>query len=550
MFVMESGRDKSTDGKEIYIMSLQRRNNSSERKASSKNRINSKEGLNQPEKYETLDFDDSEELEAYLSNSISKVTGESIPEDEEIFEDWDDKGNKKNKWSVRKKVLVALGTTIGTVAMLCVFFVSYALFRINYLDSTEKAQTDLTAEELAAQETLPPRTEEQIKLDEEIINILLIGEEAIDSGDADGRSDSMMIASLNTEDKTLKLVSIMRDCYVNIPGYRANKLNSAFSKGGGELLANTIEQNFGIQLDGYVRVDFAGFRKLIDALGGVEIELTEVEAQYLNTTNYISDKKQRNVVPGKQIATGTQALGYCRVRKRAAINGENDDFGRTYRQRAVLSQVYSKIKELNVVDAVSLVNQLLPYVSTNIKKMDILNYAKAILQMGIPEIEQKRIPIDGAYTGQTLYCGASLVLDFDTNNRELWNFIYGDGVGDIITIHPQSVIPVVSQNPSTRTYAPYAPVATKAPTVAKTPVPTVYNPYQPTEPETEPTKAPVATKAPEPTKAPVATKAPDSTKAPDPTKAPVATKAPEPTKAPDPTKAPEVPAQEDDGTIG
>ena len=506
-------------------MSLRKGNNDNGRKISSRNKINSEEERNQQGEYDSLDFDDSEELEAYLSHSVSKVTDESVPDLEEEYEDWGNGGNKKNKWSVKKKVLVALGTTVGAVALLCVIFVSYALFRINYLDKTEMAQTDLTEEELAAQETLPPRTDEQVKLDEQVINILLIGEEKIGSGNANGRSDSMMIASLNAENKTLKLVSIMRDCYVSIPGYRDNKLNAAFSHGGGELLASTIEQDFGIQLDGYVRVDFAGFRKLIDALGGVEIELTEVEAQYLNTTNYISDKKQRNVVPGKQIATGTQALGYCRVRKRAAINGENDDFGRTYRQRAVLSQVYTKIRDLNVVDIVSLVNQLLPYVSTNIKKMDILNYAKAVLQMGIPEIEQKRIPINGAYTGQKLYCGESLVLDWDTNNRELWNFIYGDGVGDIITIHPQSVIPVITKNPTSRTYAP---IVTKAPTVARTPVITA-NPVTPTE-ANDISDVP-GTKVPR-------------------TKTPVETKVPVVTKAPEPTKAPEVPSQDDDGTIG
>lgn len=533
-------------------MSLRKENDANNRKTTSKNKIKSDEGIKRQENFDTLDFDDSEELEAYLSNSISKVTGnKSVMKQEEDYGGWD-AGNKRNdKWSMKKKVLVALGTTVGTIAVFCVIFVSYVLMRITYIDETQRAQSDLTPEELAAQATLPPRSEEQIKLDEDVINILLIGEEKIGSGNADGRSDSMMIASLNTKYNTLKLVSIMRDCYVSIPGYRDNKLNAAFAHGGGDLLARTIEQDFGIQLDGYVRVNFAGFRKLIDSLGGVEIELTEVEAQYLNTTNYISDKKQRNVVPGKQIATGTQALGYCRVRKRAAINGENNDFGRTYRQRAVLSQVYSKVKNLNVVDVVSLVNQLLPYVSTNIKKTDILNYAKAILQMGIPEIEQKRIPVDGGYTGQDLYCGASLVLDWEMNNRELQEFIYGNGVGDIITIHPQSVVPVNTYTPSTRTYAP---VYTKAPTVVRTPMPTK-QPIQTTAPVVEPTEEPKKTKEPV-IEEPVETTKPE----PEPTTAPVIepTVAPEVPKPPVVTKEPELPTVpqeeapggEDDGTIG
>lgn len=197
-------------------MSLRKENDGNGKRKTSKSKMNSEERLGQQEKFDTLDFDDSEELEAYLSNSVSEVTDEKELDFEEDYEEWDVEGGNKNKWSTKKKVLVALGTTVGTVAMLCVIFVSYFLFRINYLDESEKAQTDLTAEELAAQETLPPRTEDQIKLDEQVINILLIGEEAIGSGNANGRSDSMMIASLNTEQKTLKLVSIMRDCYVSI----------------------------------------------------------------------------------------------------------------------------------------------------------------------------------------------------------------------------------------------------------------------------------------------------------------------------------------------
>ena len=397
----------------------------------------------------------------------------------------------------------------------------------------------MTPEELAAQATLPPRDENQVLLDEKIVNILCIGQESILDGDgANGRSDSMIIASMNTEDKTLKLVSLMRDSYVSIPGYRDNKLNAAFSFGGGQLLCETITRNFGIELDGYVIVDFKGFKKMIDKIGGVEIELTEAEAQYLNTTNYISDKKQRNVVPGKQTVTGTQALGYCRVRKRAAINGENNDHGRTYRQRAVLSQAYAKVKDLSITEMVSLVNDLLPYVTTNIKASDILNYAKVMLQMGVPELQQLRIPIDGAYSGQNLYCGSSLVLDFSKNNAALWEFIYGDGHGDITTLNPgsdtsyntnsdtnssQSVptyVPAtrVTRAPSTQvTKAPVtqttkAPTVTAAPTVKATKEPTVTTeepkPRETTPPRPRVTKAPVKTKEPvvktaAPTKAPV-----------------------------------------------
>ena len=498
--------------------------------------------------YGDLEFDDSEGLESYLSDAVAEVTGEKKASFDEEDDDEYEFEPVKKKWSKKKKALVAFGTTVGTLALVVVLVVGWFLFRINYLDESQRVASDLTDTELAAQETLPPRDQDQVLLDEKVINILLIGEEKINSGNGNGRSDSMMIASMNTEDKTLKIVSIMRDSYVSIPGYRNNKLNAAFSFGGGDLLCETIEQNFGIDLDGYVRVDFAGFRKLIDELGGVEIELTEAEAQYLNTTNYISDKSQRNVVPGKQTASGTQALGYCRVRKRAAINGENDDFGRTYRQRAVLTQVYSKVKDLNAVEMVSIVNKLLPYVSTNIVKVDILNYAKAVLQMGIPEIQQKRIPLDGKYYGQRFSnCGSALVIDFDANNQALWEFIYGDGVGDIYTINPSadSDKNIVVTNPPSQTVTRAPATVTKAPVVNNT----TKAPVVTQAPAITETKAPVVTEEPEEpkvTKAPVVTAAPEKPKEP---KAQVVTPAPVVTEAPVPNDG-EGGDEGDDGSVG
>lgn len=509
--------------------------------------MNFQSGEGQPKSenvsYGDLEFEDSEGLESYLSDAVAEVTGEK----KEVYSDEFEEEFKsmKEKWSKKKKALVAVGTTVGTLAMVAVLVIGWFLFRINYLDESKRVKSDLTANELAAQETLPPRDQKQVVLDEKIINILLIGEERINSGNGNGRSDSMMIASMNTEDKTLKIVSIMRDSYVTIEGYQNNKLNAAFSFGGGDLLCDTIYRNFGIQLDGYVRVDFTGFRKLIDELGGVEIELTEAEAQYLNTTNYISDKSQRNVVPGKQTASGTQALGYCRVRKRAAINGENDDFGRTYRQRAVMTQVYSKVKNLNAVEMVSIVNKLLPYVSTNIGKVDILNYAKAVLQMGIPEIQQKRIPLDGEYYGQRFSnCGSALVIDFDANNKALWEFIYGDGVGDIYTINPSADSDkniVVTKAPAvTYTKAPVK--VTKAPAVTYTKAPVTVT----KAPSNTEVGEPVVTKVPE---KPKATKAPVVTNAPVETKAPVATKAPVVTEVPAPNNG-EDGEDGDDGSVG
>ena len=477
--------------------------------------------------YDPFAFEDTEGLEAYLSDAVAKVTEEKKEESmskNDMFEE-----NEPLKiWSIKKRVFVGFGTLVGCVIFALTLVFGWGMFRITKEQGGVYAATDLTAEELAAQETLPPRDGDQVLLDDQVINILLIGREGIHDGSGNGRSDSMIIASLNTEEKTIKMVSVMRDCYVSIPGYKSNKLNAAYSFGGGELLSATIEQNFGVLLDGYVVVDFAGFKKLIDKIGGVEIELTESEAQYLNTTNYISDKSQRNVVPGKQTVTGTQALGYCRVRKRAAINGENDDYGRTYRQRAVLTQVYEKVKKLNIAQALSLANTLLGYVTTNIDRNDIMDYATAVIQLGIPEIETMRIPVNGGYSGQNLWCGSSLVLASSVNKDAILDFIYGDEHGEITTINPDTVgiSSSTSSSSSQTTIITKAPVSqvtvTKAPVATKAPA-TKFD--EESEATTEVTAAPEITAAPEV----VVTKAPEITAAPE----VVVTKAPEITAAPE-----------------
>lgn len=518
------------------------------------------------------DFEDEERMEAYLSDAVAQVTEEPEElEEEEIptYREFSDIDEPTYKWSLRKKILVGLGTAVGSLGLVITIAMGWFLFSIQRDVGTTYAKSDLTQEEIEAQATLPPRDENQILLDDKIVNILLIGREGIwDGKDANGRSDSMIIASMNTEEKTLKMVSVMRDSYVSIPGYRDNKLNAAFQFGGGPLLCDTIERNFGVKLDGYVIIDFAGFKKLIDEVGGVEIELTEDEAQYLNTTNYISDKSQRNVVPGKQTVTGVQALGYCRVRKRKAINGENDDYGRTYRQRAVIAQVYEKVKDLSVTDMVSLVNKLLKYVTTDVKSSDILTYAKVVVQMGVPEIEQKRIPVDGAYSGQNLWCGSSLVLNFTENNAALWAFIYGDEHGDITTITPgegnyasSSVVTSTADtggstdtdtNSYSSTYAPRAttaytattviPSTTKEPVVTKkvkvTKEPVVTEDYSDFEDDDE--EEVVVTEAPVVTKEPVVV-----TQAPAPTEAPVVI-----TEAPAVVATAVPQAQGEEGTVG
>ena len=192
------------------------------------------------------------------------------------------------------------------------------------------------------------------KSDNNIVNILVIGNDyRKETGyTAAGLPDVIMIATLDKKHKNLKLTSLLRDQIVEIPGHGQNRLNSCFGYGedGPTLLYKTIAQNFNIKLDGYVEVGFDAVKAIVNAVGGVDIELTESEAAYLNATNYIRPAKYRNVKAGKHTLNGAQALGYSRIRKTAkgitpvTPNGKMDDYGRTWRQRNVINAVFNKAK--------------------------------------------------------------------------------------------------------------------------------------------------------------------------------------------------------------
>lgn len=474
---------------------------------------------------EDVDFDDSDEMESYLSESVAQVTDD----DEEDYDDWEE---EKPKMSKKKKIIMGVSLTLGVILLVLLGTGAWVLNNLKDRDN-ERAATDLTAEELAAQQTLAPRPSAQLELDAKVVNVLLIGEEAIGENEQSrGRSDSMILVSMNTEQKTLKMVSFMRDCYVSIPGYRDNKLNASYNNGGGELVMETIEQNFGVKIDGYIRVNFNAFRKVINKIGGVEVTLTEDEARYLNSTNYISKKKNRCVKAGTQVLNGDQALGYCRVRYKTAGNGEANDFGRTYRQRVVIDAIFKKVKDMNAVEIAGMVAEVFPFVKTSLNEKDILTYATAALSIGAQDIQSMRIPMDNAYSSGRRYCGAVLLLDFAVNNQALQEFIYGTALGDVMTIQPQDSYEVGTEAPAAVTYAPAAtakvyatkaPVYTKAPVKTQVPV-TTSGPEEPVEtdePQVQKTKEPTKTKTPVKTEAP---QAPAKTEAPQ---APAKTEAPQ-----------------------
>ncbi len=263
--------------------------------------------------------------------------------------------------------------------------------------------------------------------EEGVYNILLLGEEAIDSGTSRGRTDLIIIATLNKNNKSIRLTSFMRDTLVQIPGYKENRLNASYEKGDVDLLYETIALNFNLRLDGCILVNFENFEKIIDYLGGIELTLTSSEARYLRNTNYISNPNYRTVVEGTQLMNGNQVLGYSRIRKRAAITGNSSDYGRTDRHRIVLNAIFEKYKTKSELELASMMFKILPMVRTDIDSKTFEKLITTFIEMGTMEIEQLRIPVDGSFTDNVKVRNMEvLILDLEKNVSVLHEFIFGN----------------------------------------------------------------------------------------------------------------------------
>ncbi len=321
-------------------------------------------------------------------------------------------------------ILLVLSATAGFFVAKAQVLYNNSLNQINRDYDTALANVDLSGI--------------HVNSDDQIVNILVVGNDYREERGygASGLTDTMIIATMDMKHGTLKTASLMRDLVVEIPGHGKNKLNSANSFGGIELLYKTIATNFNIELDGYVEVGFAAFTKIIDKVGGIELELTESEASYLNSTNYIRNKKSRNVKVGKQTLTGAQALGYCRIRKGGVttINGLRDDYGRTWRQRTTINAVFNKIKKLPMTDWLDIANVVLKKVTTDLTNEQITEYLKDAVSLGTTTINQMQVPVQGyfrsGYNGE-YSCGSCIVMtsggtawDTSANAEALNQFVF------------------------------------------------------------------------------------------------------------------------------
>ena len=266
-------------------------------------------------------------------------------------------------------------------------------------------------------------------ISDNITNILLIGTDARDTSER-GRSDAMIIATIDEKHQSIKLTSLARDTYVEIPGYDKHKLNHAYSYGGTTLLMNTIEHNLSIDISNYAIVDFNSFSSIIDALGGVNVEVKESEIKELN--KYIpecfeanTNKKYKNIElienPGLQTLNGYQALSYSRIRK------NDSSIERDNRQRKVIQAIMDEVSDISVLEIPKLINSVLPYMKTDMDFTTILNIGKKILKMGNFNLEQLTFPMQ-EYSKNSRIAQKGDVIEFEKDKclPLLHQFIFED----------------------------------------------------------------------------------------------------------------------------
>lgn len=334
-----------------------------------------------------------------------------------------EKSTQPSSW--KRKMLIILCSVLTFILVLLIAataFVEYQMGRLGDLDNSTLSPDAIDDILNGETGTGPHMDDSDVDfggavdvLDEEhIINIMLVGQDRRE-GQGRQRSDAMILCSLNTKTKKLTMISFLRDMYVKIPGYRNNKINACYMIGGADLLNECLKVNFGVDIDYSIEVDFDGFMKLIDIIGGVNIELTADEAAYLNRRGNwdVTGNDGWTLKKGVNNLNGSQALAYSRIR---AIGM---DFERTERQRKVLNALWSKTKDLDIAKVTQLINQTVPLIATDLEMSDMIDYATNLLAMGSElKIESLRIPADGTY-GFADFKGAgdSIVLDFNVNRK-------------------------------------------------------------------------------------------------------------------------------------
>jgi LCP family protein required for cell wall assembly len=311
-----------------------------------------------------------------------------------------------------------------SILIILLFFVvlASALYIYNGLQKIRRVEIPLNYEELG----INPQV--QAHIDTGIRNIALFGIDIGRDPKDPPHSDSIIIVTLDNDRNKLKFTSILRDSYVAVEGHKKTKITEAYAYGGPALAIKTLNQNFNLDIKEYITVDFFGLAKIIDAVGGVNIDIEEKELKEINKWTkelYELQKMSPEYIEssGPQKLNGIQAVAYSRIRKIGA-----GEFDRTRRQRQVLNGLINCIKEKGLTSLPSLIWEITPYVETNISSRDMLTTGTSVLVSSIDNIEQMRFPLDGYCKGDFISGVWYLTLkpDIETTAHQLSEYIYKD----------------------------------------------------------------------------------------------------------------------------
>lgn len=348
---------------------------------------------------------------------------------------------KKGRWKKALKItglilLILVLLFVGTIGRV-LFYGAHRTGDANGTQIGDTLQTPEDAEKSEIEDSLPmdpeddedlPNTDDlqnppdnppPVEENDDVVNILIVGQDSKNTN-IRTRSDTMILISVHTEAKQVTLTSFMRDAYVKIPGYANNKLNSAYEKGGLKLLNETLKVNFGVEVDGNVIIDFNSFKDIIDMLGGVDIELTAKEAEYLVNGG------KHDVKVGMNRLNGKQALDYARLRE------IDSDYQRTNRQRKVIMSIIQRYKQLPITEMLSMVDQVLPMIVTD---MDEVTIVGMVLECGpvaaTAAYGTQQIPANGTFDQGYVKVREGLKnwfqynIDFEENRRIIEQIMNG-----------------------------------------------------------------------------------------------------------------------------
>ncbi|MCR5293733.1 MAG: LCP family protein [Lachnospiraceae bacterium] len=285
-----------------------------------------------------------------------------------------------------------------------------------FLLSDEESRLIEEQMEAAAELILPPAGDQK-----DIFNLLLIGLDRRDDS-WEGNSDTMILISVNKPEKSVKMISFMRDLYADIPGAGVRKLNAATALGGPSLLLETLRANYKVEIDNYLSVDFLALIDIVDRIGGVDLTISEEEKEAVN--HYIADSGNFGVSAyeehvldeaGSLHLDGIQALAYARNR-----SDQESDYGRTKRQRKLLSAICQKCRTLSAAELASLFFAVLPDVNHDIGTGRLASLAASLPELLEYDLSESRIPYDGLYLVKNEILIPDMAATIERLHRELY----------------------------------------------------------------------------------------------------------------------------------